>query len=160
MNRYLEKEETILEPHLTHFRTEGWLWETKHLANANSYCEFGITWAPLTYWDYQNLHEHLQNCLTQVERMKQPHSNKEPRPLYETKKGMFYSSQLFVPKLNLDYNHPDELVKQQATITGHARDLPCGAVVINVDYIDVCDPSNGIDASASADDDDDEDDGW
>jgi hypothetical protein len=139
------KEETILNPLETSFRTEAWIIDAKHINSMNHYGEFGITFCPLTSTHHQMLHEHLESCVSQVKMMTNPdYSNKEARPLYEDKMGHFYSSQLFTPKVNTDFYHSDELYGKTATITGHARDLPTGEVVINIDYVDIDCPNNGI----------------
>lgn len=154
----LYKEPTLLTPHETAFRTEAWIIDATNLNSPNSYQEFSVVFEPQTMTHHQMLLEHLVGCVSEV-RLNTPfRSNKEARPLFENKKGFLYSSQLFVPQLNIEFNHPDELCGRTATISGHARDLPLGQVVIQIDYIDFDDVTNGIDEEpviASVDDEDD-----
>ena len=138
------KEETLLQPRQTQFRTEGWLIKTEHINSQNSYGEFGLTWCPLTTTHEQQTHEHLQGVLSSLRMQVPPDSRKEVRPLYQDKRGFFYSSQLFTPKVSIPFDRTEDLLRQTASISFHCRDLPNGEVVINVDYIDVYDPYNGI----------------
>jgi hypothetical protein len=156
-----EKEPTYLSPTATTFRTEALIVDATHMANANRYGEFSIKWMGLTQNDMNSLHEWLCLQLSTFKRELPYDSKKVVEADYEDKRGFFYSSQLFVPKLNVEYNHPDELRNRQATITLHLRDDPTGKVYIQVDYIDVDDDLNGVlsvmEAMAN---DDAEDDGW
>lgn len=144
-NRDYVKETTILDPYSTQFRTEGWIQEVDFIYTPNRYGEFSVSWVPLTHQHHQQLHEHLQGCLSEVMLSISPYSRKEATPKYEDDKGNFFSSQLFAPKVNIEVPHPTELIGKTATIAGHVRDLPMGELVLQVDYIDVDDFTNGID---------------
>ena len=142
MNDYYH-EETILNPANTSFRIEGWIIDATNINNANRFGEFSVIFEPLSMMEHQMLMEHLEGCVRDVKLNTSPYSNKEARPLYENKKGFLYSSQLFVPQINIEFNHHTELYGRTATITGHARDLPLGEVVLQIDYVDFDDTTNG-----------------
>jgi hypothetical protein len=160
MNRFLEKEETLLTPNETSFRMEAKVYDAKYLDTKNFYDEYAVVFQPLDYYAFQNFHELVENAISQVELRKDRYSNKEAKKRLEDKRGMLYSSQLFPPKVNVEYKTYRELECLTATITGHLRDLPNGDVVINIDYIDFDDPLNGISPELQELFDDDEDDGW
>ena len=154
----LYKEQTILTPHETAFRVESWLLDASNLNSQNNLGEFSVVFEPLEMCAQQMLLEHLEGCVKEVKLNTPYYSNKEARPLYENKKGFLFSSQLFVPKCNIEFEHYTELYGRTATISGHARDLPMGEVVLQIDYIDFDDVTNGIDEEpviASVDDEDD-----
>ena len=143
-NEYV-KEETILEPHKTQWRVDGWITDVDYLYSPNRYKEYIVKWQPLTHNDHQNLHEQLQQAIGQVQLSIGPYSNKVATPMYEDDMGQFYCSQLFMPKLNIEVPHPSELLGKTATFSGHIRELPLGQVVLQLDYLDVDDFTNGID---------------
>tara|TARA_R110002050_G_scaffold79877_1_gene170774 strand:- start:37 stop:513 length:477 start_codon:yes stop_codon:yes gene_type:complete len=151
-------EQTILLPHKTSFRTEAFIMDARFIHSANRFGEFSVVIEPLSMMEHQALMEHLESCVSEVRLNTPPNSNKEASASYENGKGFLYSSQLFTPKTNIEFSHPDELYGRTATITGHARDLPLGQVVIQIDYIDIDDLSNGINEEPEialvADDDD------
>ncbi len=136
-------EETILTPHKTEWRTEAFIIDATNLNSQNRFDEFSVVFEPLSYTHHQMLFELFEGFVSEVRLNTSPYSNKQARPLYENKKGFLYSSQLFVPKINIEFNHPDELYGRTATITGHARDLPLGEVVLQIDYVDFDDTTNG-----------------
>lgn len=145
------KEETILEPYKTEFRTEGFIRDVDYLYSPNRYGEFSVSWIPLTDAHGQQLDEQLQGYVSQVQLSISPYSRKVATPQYENNKGEFFSSQLYAPKVNIEVPHPTELIGKTATFVGHVRDLPMGQIVLQLGYLDVDDINNGIqeeDASA------------
>lgn len=138
------KEETILEPYKTEFRTEGFIQDVDYLYTPNRYGEFSVSWVPLTDAHHQQLHEHLQGCVSEVQLSTSPYSRKVATPKYENSKGEFFCSQLFAPKVNIEVPHPTELIGKTATFVGHVRDLPMGEIVLQLGYLDVDDINNGI----------------
>lgn len=140
---YIE-EETILKPRNTEFLIDAWLYATDNINSQNRYGEFSVVFAPVNFYEHQRLAELIESAVMEVELRKDRLSNKRAKAKTETSAGLFYSSQLFTPKVTPDFSHPDELRGLQASIRGHLRDLPNGDVVINVSYIDCYDPLNGI----------------
>jgi hypothetical protein len=138
-------EKTILEPYKTQFRTEGFIQDIEYLFSPNRYGEYSVSWVPLTHNDHQQLHEHLQGCVSEVQLSTSPYSRKVATPKYENDKGEFYSSQLFQTKVSINVEHPSELIGKTASFVGHVRDLPLGQIVLQLDYLDVDDWRNGID---------------
>lgn len=161
MNFTKEKEPTYLTPQDTHFRCEALIVDATHIANQNRYGEFSVRFMGLTQNDMSQLHEFLCLQLSKLKRELPIRSNKVIEPDYEDRKGFFYSSQLFTPKVNIEWERPEDLRNRQATIVGHLRDDPIGRVYLQIDYVDVDDDLNGVlsvmEEMAS---DDGEDDGW
>lgn len=145
-----DREETLLVPHEHSFRIEAWLYDCKYLNSMNTYGEFCVEFAPYSPDDDITVTECLDNAITMVELLKDPYSRKVPRPKVQRRSGIFYSNQLFVPKVNVNYQYTDELVGKLASVSGYLRDLPDGEIVINVSYVDVYDDTNGIDDAAPA----------
>ena len=144
---YRYKEETILEPYRTQWRCEGWLRNVDHLMDTNRYGEYSVHWAPAAYSDFQNLHELVQQAVSEVQLSMSPYSRKVATPMVENRFGDFYSEQLFLPRLNIKVEHPTELLERRATLSGHMRDISNGKIFLQVDYIDVDDINNGIESS-------------
>jgi hypothetical protein len=149
MIQYTE-EETILQPVNTRFIIDAWLYDTTYINSQNKYGEFSVVFAPCTFHDHQTLAELIESAVMEVELRKGFYSNKKAVAKTEKGGGLFYSSQLFTPKVDPKFNHPDELVGRQCSIKGHLRDLPQGEVMLQVEYVDCYDPLNGVDPDSAA----------
>ena len=142
-------EQTLLNPRLTEIRMEGWLIDTTNIQTPNRYGEFSFSFQPQTTTDLQRLYEVLEGAKTTILMDCGRHSNKTPVSKVEDKFGHLVCSQLFQPKVNLDFYHPDELMGREATFALHLRDNPQGDIFLQGDYVDVFSPTNGIDEPTS-----------
>lgn len=136
-DNYYTKEPTYLEPHETKWRTEGRIVDAKYANTQNYEGMFSVTWMPITSDDYHMFLEHLRGIQKELMFMLPRDTRKEIKPLYETKRGFFYSSQFKTPQFNLEYGSHWDLKDRTATFTGHCRDLPTGEIVLQLDYVDV-----------------------
>ena len=145
-------ERTILTPIATRFTVDAWIYDARHINHHNKEGEFSVVFAPCTFYDHQALAELVETAVMEVEMKKDRYSNKLGVAKTEKGGGLFYSTQLFTPKVEPGFNHPDELVGRQCSIKGHLRDLPLGEVVINVEYVDCYDPLNGVEPENTTED--------
>lgn len=142
-----EKEPTLLLPGETTFTVDAWLYDATHIESANRNGEYVVVFAPYTFYDHQRIAELVESAVVEVEMRKGFHSRKQGKALVERDGGLFYSSQLFTPKVNVPFDHSDQLMGKLCSIKGYLRDLPDGCVVINLSYVDLYDPFNGLDDS-------------
>lgn len=133
------EEQTILTPFDTRIEVECWLGDCQYINNRNRYDEFVFTFYPQTANDHQLLCEAGDAAVTKVLMGLTPYSKKEPRVNYENRDGSFYCSQLFMPKVNVDFEHTDQLLRQQASLKLHFRDDPVGKVYLQAEYVDLYD---------------------
>ena len=136
----LSSEETILSLHNSSFRVEGWVVDATYLQTPNPDGEFSFVFEPLEMTQQQLLLEHLESCVSRVKLNR----DIEVRPRYENKQGFLYTSQNNVPQVNVVFDDPMELYGRTTTLTGHIQDRPSGEIVLQIDYIDFDDLSNGI----------------
>ena len=144
-------EQTLLNPRKTEMRMEGWLIDTTFINTANRYGEFSLSFQPQTTTDLQRLYECLEGAKTTILMDCGRHSNKTPTSRIEDKFGHLVCSQLFTPKVNVEFQHPDELMGREATFALHLRDNPKGEIYLQADYVDVFSRTNGIDEPAPDD---------
>ena len=137
-NEYVE-ERTILEPVDTQIRIEAWLGDCRYIDKWDKTEAYSFSFYPQTMLDHQNLLEVIENAVTTVQLRKDRHSRKEGRKLCENKDGSLFCSQLFLPKINVQYENTEQLNGMACTLALHLRDLPMGEVVIQADYIDLYD---------------------
>lgn len=142
-----EREQTLLLPGETSFTVDAWIYDATHIVSTNRNGEFVVVFAPYTFYDHQRIAELVESAVVEVEMSKGPHSRKQGKALVERDGGLFYSSQLFTPKVNVPFHHADQLMGQLCSIKGYLRDLPDGSVVMNLSYIDLYDPLNGVEES-------------
>jgi hypothetical protein len=149
MIQYTE-EQTILQPRHTEFIIDAFLYDATYVNTQNRDGVFSVVFAPYTFQDHQRLCELIESAVMEVELKKGFYSNKKAVAKTEKGGGLFYSSQLFTPRIEPKFLHTDELVGKQCSIKGHLRDLPLGEVVIQAAYIDLYDPLNGVDPDSAA----------
>ena len=138
-------ERTLLNPRDTALRMEGWLVDTSNIVNANRYGEFSFSLQPQTTDELQRLYEAVESAKMQMLMDCGRHSNKVPTSKIENKYGHIVCSQLFTPKFNIEFEHPDELAGREATFALHLRDCPRGNIYLQGDWVDLFSPTNGID---------------
>jgi hypothetical protein len=137
-------ETTILNPKETHLRIDVFLCDTENLTEPNGYGEYKFSFQPVSYGDYQLLMEAAESALMKVETSLSPYSTKRPAGCYENKYGQPFCSQLFKPIVEPELEDW-ELLHKQASLSLHFRDAVDGKVYLQADYVDVYDPTNGID---------------
>lgn len=155
---YDETEGTILSPTETHWRCEAWLIDTDFIRNWNKFDEYVFSFSPETMTDHQMLFETIDNAKSLVEMRKSRFSTKErmnDKSSYE-KNGFPYCSQLFQPKINVDFDHPDQLRGMRASLSGHIRDTADGRIYLQCDYVDLYEYPELPTDSASVDGSDDD----
>ena len=153
-------EETVLCPRETSITIDGWIIDAEGVDKPNRYDEYELHFCPDGTNEIAKLTEHMAGCVSLLMRTVSQYSNKEPRPLYHDKRKYFVASQLFQPKINIPYYEAIEFNGRKASINLHARDLPCGGVVINIDYIDFYDLNNGIEDNTDNEETTTDADGW
>jgi len=138
-------EETLLTPLETSFSIEAYLYETTFIQTKNGYAECVFSFIGKTPGDYARLEEALHSAITEVERKKSPYSRKvaTERCKQPGQKDVYYCSQLFLPKVNLEFNNPSELHLKEASLELHFRDDPDGDIYLQCSYVDIYDIDNG-----------------
>lgn len=131
------EEKTILTPLDTRVEVKCWLGDCRFINEWNRYDEYYFTFYPQTLDDHQLLCEAGEAAVTKLLMSVDPYSMKEARASYENRNGSFYCSQLFMPKLNVDFEHHDQLLRQQASLKLHFRDDPLGKVYLQAEYVDL-----------------------
>ena len=131
------KERTLLIPTDTRVEVECWLGDCRFINKWNRYDEYRFSFYPQTANDHQLLCEAGEAAVTKLLMSVDPYSKKKPRASYENKDGSFYCSQLFLPKVNVEFDHPDQLQMQQASLKLHFRDDPLGLVYLQAEYVDL-----------------------
>ena len=137
---YLTKEETILTPYETSISVECWLDDCKYIDSKNYEGMFSFSFSPLTMADYHRLEEHIEQAVMTVEFGKSQMSRKEPEASCKTKKGSFYTSQFFLPKVNVEYHYPEMLNGSEASIKLHLRDAADGTIYLQGEWVDLYEP--------------------
>lgn len=132
-------EHTVLQPHETSIRIEAWLGRCDHIDKWDKNDTYRFSFYPQTMTDHQLLLETIEQAVTRVELQKDRFSRKRGRKLCENKDSSLYCSQLFLPKINVSYQHTDQLEGKACSLALHCRDLPLGEVVLQCDYIDLYD---------------------
>jgi len=135
---YDQSEGTLLLPKETHWRCEAWLVNTDHILHWNKYDTYEFSFSPETMQDHQMLFETIDMAKAMVEMRRSPYSTKTrlaDKTSYE-RGGIPYCSQLFLPKLNVNVDHPDQLRGQLVSLSGHIRDTKDGRVYLQCDYCD------------------------
>lgn len=138
LNEYTE-ERTILTPMDTRVEIECWLGDCRFINRWNKYDEYYFTFYPQTANDYQLLSEAGGDAISQLTMSLDPYSKKRPVAAYENRDGSFYCSQLFLPKVNVEFDHPDQLQMQVASLKLHYRDDPLGKVYLQAEWVDLYD---------------------
>lgn len=131
------EEKTLLTPTDTRVEIECWLGDCRFINKWNRHDEYHFNFYPLTQNDHQLLCEAGEAAVTRLLMSVDPYSKKEPRASYENKDGSFYCSQLFMPKVNVEFDHADQLYMQQASLKLHFRDDPLGKVYLQAEYVDL-----------------------
>ena len=134
---YLTKEETLLQPHETQISLEAWIGNAKYIEDKSYEGYYSVSFSPSTDADYLRLEEQIENAVTQVEFRKSPDSRKIPTASCKNKDGSFYASQLFIPKINVEFYHPTDLNGHLASLKLHLREDPDGNVFLQMEYCDL-----------------------
>ena len=137
---YYTPEETILTPHETTISIEVWLDDCKYIDKKNYEGMYSFSFSPLTMEDYLRLEEHIEQAVMTVEFGKSQMSRKEPEASCKTKKGSFYTSQFFLPKVNVEYHYPEMLNGSEASIKLHLRDSADGTIYLQGEWVDLYEP--------------------
>ena len=130
-------EQTILVPYENQMRLEVWVGDCQYIDKWNKSDAYSFSFYPQTMVDHQNLLELVETAVSKVELGKDRFSRKQGRKLCENKDGSLYCSQLFLPKVNVQYENTEQLLGKPASISLHCRDLPLGQVVLQVEYLDL-----------------------
>lgn len=128
-------EETILTPADTSFDVEGQLDDVKHFQHWNQHDNYVFTFQPKLPHDYNRIYEAVENAVMMVEMRKSPYSNKVAVPKCENKWGHPMCSQVYLPKLNIEFERSEELQGRDCLFTLNLRDAPDGSIYLNADYI-------------------------
>lgn len=131
------EETTILKPYETRFEIDVELWECEYIQEPNAYGLYIFAFSPATGNDYYLLDKASNDALHQAMSNVSPDSNKELELAIEDSKGFVCSSSLFKPKVNKEFYDPCELQGRKASLTGHFRDDPTGAIHYNCEYVDI-----------------------
>ena len=136
---YGYKEETVLSPTDTRFNIDCYILDATHINSANRMGEFELMFMPVSNTDYIMLEERVRTAVSTVMMNMSPYSSKTPKSCME-KDRKPYCSQLFTPKVNIDFEHPDVLSGRQASLTMHLRDTVDGSIYLQCEYCDVYEP--------------------
>ena len=160
-------EQTILAPHDTQIKIEVFLDDCQFIQSKNREGFYSFSFYALTMNGHQQLCEQVERAVMTVELNKGYDSRKVAQPKVENRQGGFYVSQLFLPKLNVEFQHPSELTGKQADLSLHLRDAPTGDIFLQCEWCDLFEPIQYPDefgrlpgATASAPDEVDIDDDW
>jgi len=139
------EEETILTPFETQFSLEVYLHDWEFLGVKNGFAEHVFYFAPKTPQDYSVIQEALHRALTDVELKKSPYSRKRAEQACRKpgQKDIYFCSQLFTPKVNVEIAEIDQRTVPEASLELHFRDDPDGKVYLQASYVDVYDNSCG-----------------
>jgi hypothetical protein len=139
------EEETLLTPHETSFNIDVYLYDTTFIQSKNGYAECVFSFYPKTDYDDRTLSEALHQAITEVELKKSPYSRKvaQQRCKQPGQKDVYYCSQLFLPKVNVEFENPSELHLREASLELHLRDDPDGDIYLQCSYVDIYDIDNG-----------------
>jgi hypothetical protein len=137
-NEYVE-EEAILLPIDTRFSIEVFLETTDDLMEPNRKGEYGLTFYPSTYQDYQRIQEIAAHAKSKVELATPMWSRKECQLLYEGSSGVIFTSQLHKPKLNIDLEPWDVMMLRgkHASLNLRFADTKLGKIYLVCDYVDL-----------------------
>lgn len=133
---YVE-EPTLLTPAETSFDVEGQLYDLTYFQHWNRFDEYVFTFQPRFPSDYNKIYEAVENAVMLVEMRKSPYSNKVAIPKCENKHGHPMCSQIYLPKLNIEYEDASELQGRDCCFTLNLRDAPDGSIYLNADYITI-----------------------
>lgn len=140
----------VLNAEETRIRIQARLGSTDHVFHKNYLDEYSIPFYPLTADDQHRLEEHMEKWIFKLEYglLNSPVGTPTVEKKYLMNDGAFVCSQLDPPKSNVDQNW--ELAGREVSLNMVLRNGPDGCLYINCDYVDVMDPSNGIDEPAVA----------
>jgi len=145
-------EHTLLKPYEDTITVDVWLRDVKHLQQKNGYAEIYFTFNPTTSYDDMRIEEGMEQAVSKVEMRKEQYSRKQATKQFKDKGKNYYCSQLFIPKLTSALERVEDLEGLTASLKLHFRDDHDGNVYLQCDYVDVYDPSNGIDNDTFEDD--------
>ena len=134
---YGYKEQTVLSPIDTRFNIDCFIVDATHINSANRDGEFQIKFQPVSYHDYIQLDERINSAMTTVMMETTSYSSKVPKKSTKDKNNIPYCNQLFTPKVNIEFEHPDMLSGRQASLTLHLRDAVDGSIYLQCEYCDV-----------------------
>lgn len=137
---YGYKEETILEPTSTRFNIDAYITDASYINALNRNGEFVLEFQPYSTTDHQMLLERCESAKATVMMGMSPYSNKKPKLCIENKYGVPFTSQLFAPKVNEEFEHADMLRGRQASLTVHLRDAVDGTIYLQLEYLDLYEP--------------------
>ena len=149
------KEETILSPLDTSIDLEIKIIDADYTLTPNRFGEYQTIFMPLSGTDEQRFFEVAERCLMQIECNKPQYSRKEPFFQFNNKEKFFYASQLFQPEVNEQVMDPMYLYMRDASVKGHFRDLDNGAILFQIDYLDMYEQDERTSFTSSDDGDDD-----
>jgi hypothetical protein len=133
-------EDTILQSSQTSFRIEAWLEDTDYVQTQHRDGDYRLSFHTCSYHDHQVVAEQIEQAISTVRLKSPPWSRKEARSGAEDRLGAFLCSQLFAPKINVEFRHPTELIGKQVSLALHLREDPLGVVYLQCDYIDCFEP--------------------
>ena len=148
-------EQTILSPLDTSIDLEVKIMDADYTLNPNGYGEYITEFMPLTSTDEQRFFEVAERCIMQIECNKSQYSRKEPHFQFTNKKKFFYANQLFSPKVNEQVMDSMYLYMRDASVKGHFRDLDNGAILFQIDYLDMYEQPEATSFTSEDDGDDD-----
>lgn len=134
-------QERVLDPWLNQISIDVLIYDTRNVDTPDFHGDYKFSFV-IEHQDRVRFLEKGEEAMSEVV-MASPHHDATAK--YQDEKGMFYASQLFLPKINVEYQNPMELEGQRATLQGHFRDDKYGHVFFNCDYLDLYDPLNGTD---------------
>jgi len=138
--------ECVLTPHETEITLDAILFDSEYTLFSNSDGYYVTQFIPATSYDHQRLAEHLESAKVLVEQRSGYWSHKNVRCEAERKTGVFAATQSFAPKVD---PIPDNRVFencQQVSLRCFLNDDQSGQIYLNISYLDVYSPTNGIDA--------------
>lgn len=153
------EEETILKPYETSIDLEVKIMDADYTLSPNRYGEYITAFFPLTSTDEQRFLEVAERCIMQIECNKSKYSRKEPHFQFTNREKFFVANQLFAPKCNENVIEPMFLYMRDASVKGHFRELDNGAILFQIDYLDMYEQPVP-ESLTSSDDDDGDDDFW
>lgn len=134
-------QDRVLDPWMNQVRIDVLIYNAQNIDRENHYGEYSFSFV-IEHQDRFRFLEKGEEARSEVV-MASPHHDATAK--YQDGQGMFYCSQLFLPKVNCEYQNPTELEGQRATIQGHFGDDKYGHIFFNCDYLDLYDPFNGTD---------------
>ena len=133
-------EETILTPRDTKLKIECFLDDCQFIQSMNREGLYSFSFFALTMNGHQQLCEQVERAVMTVELGKGYDSRKVAQPKVENRQGGFYVSQMFLPKLNVEIDHPSQLYQKQADLSLHLRDDPTGNIFLQCSWVDFFEP--------------------